>query len=75
MTHSSELNHKFEVEIQGVPAPVIHKIVSEALSLYYEKYEDKMTEMEHNEMIEIFHSFSYSLSNIDYSIQDGLIEE
>jgi hypothetical protein len=40
MTHPTELTHKIEFEIHGVPAPIIERIILEALSLYYRKYEN-----------------------------------
>jgi hypothetical protein len=67
MTNKSELTHKFEVYIEGVPAPVVSKIVSEAFNLYYRKHADDMSEEEHDEMMEVFHAFIGPLLNIDYS--------
>jgi len=75
MTHKSEITHEFEVYIEGVPAPIISKVVSEAFHLYYKKYEDDMTEMEHDEVIEIFTAFNIALASVDYSfIIDDPIE-
>jgi hypothetical protein len=71
MTHESELSYTLEVKINNIPAPIIHKIVSEAFGLYNEKYEDSMTEIEGEEFMEVFHAFIAPLVNIDYSIELG----
>ena len=77
MTHPSELIHKFEVEIHGVPAPITERIISEALSLYYRKYEHIFDENENerDEFSNVSDPIIVALANATYSISiDGLID-
>jgi hypothetical protein len=77
MTHPSELIHKFEVEIHGVPAPIIERIVVKALSLYYLKYENIFNENENerDEFSNVSDPIMIAVTDINYSASlDGLID-
>jgi hypothetical protein len=69
MTHRSEITHEFNVYVEGVPAPIINKVISEAFHLYYKKHEDElcMSEMNHDEFMEIATAFQIATANVDYS--------
>jgi hypothetical protein len=77
MTHPSELIHKFEVEIHGVPAPIIERIVTEAFSLYYRKYENIFDENENerDEFSNVADSMMIAVTGINYSANlNGVID-
>lgn len=77
MTHPSELVHKFEVEIHDVPAHIMERIIMEAFSLYYLKYENifNENESERDEFSNVSDPIIVALANTIYSISlDGLVD-
>ena len=76
MTHPSELIHKIEFEIHDVPAPVVQRIIIDALSLYYLKHEHIFigNENEREEFMNVSDPITVAVMNINYINLDGLID-